>query len=89
MEEVTGYQYHEYRIEYREGYTKKDKTALIRAVNAVIALKIFINEGYAGFKIVNVTEIPNSSKLQSEITDLKAELAECLKRKKAKAQKKA
>ena len=88
MGKVTGYQYREYRIEYRESYTKKDKTALIRAVNAVIALKIFINEEYAGFKIVDVTEIPNSSKLQSEITELKTRLLECLNRKKTKANKK-
>ena len=88
MEKVAGYQYHEYRIEYREGYTKKDKTALITAVNAVIALKIFINEGYAGFKIVDVTEIPNLSKLQNKIDELKTELKECQSRKKAKANKK-
>ena len=83
--------YSDYRIDYQERYIKKDKTALVTAVSAVAALQRFVNNEYADFKIVDVTEIPNAAKLQREIEELKAKLKEGKKpasRKKAKTSKK-
>ena len=74
----------DYRIDYQEGFTKKEKTALVTEVSAVAALQKFVNnDGIGDTKIIGVTEIPNTARLQKEIEELKAKLKECQKRKPA------